>query len=389
MKKKTPIVTVKLHGEFNEDHRKFVEHNLRKEAFPQFYSKTVFKSLVHKGVMIIPAELINRDALGSGSSQSIRVEGKNDAYDELHSDITENGFRLYEKPIAVRRIGNTGRFELLDGRTKDKILNEMKFKNRICNVFEMDDLDAEDFGRRMNAGEDNPPAGLLKEVDVIKAAYKLIESGLLELDSEVILGWINKCCGKGKFGAKKRSDLAHLIFNRKIALQTFGLLPIAWSSNKEVYSWLEMKKYVETSTVVYVPYAASSPMKAVFRAAREAQQKPGKEIRVVVYVSKLNGYDLQKCYLDAVLKFKAAWYEYMDLFSNTYYDGAPSNSFKVKLYGCVPSQIQGVCEDMEKLIVFGKNDDKINSDFLADKGLMASLISNDEELDEELEEETE
>ena len=100
-------------------------------------------------------------------------------------------------------------------------------------------------------------------------------------------------------------------------------------------------------------------MKAVFAAARLSQQKPGKEVRVVVYVSKLNGYDLKRCYLEAILKFKRQWYDYMNLLGDTYYNGTLSSTNRVVLYGCVPSNIEDVCEDMDKLIIFGKNDQKI------------------------------
>jgi hypothetical protein len=78
------------------------------------------------------------------------------------------------------------------------------------------------------------------------------------------------------------------------------------------------------------------------------------------------------------------WYEYMDLLSKNYYNGANYTSNKVKLYGCIPSHIEDVCEDMEKLIVFGKNDQKINDNYLSGQSLSAFF-----DLDEEEEEENE
>jgi hypothetical protein len=384
MSKVNSIVSIKPNGKFTEDQLRIAKANLRKSSFPQFYTNKVFKSLKFEGTELIDAELINRDKVDGGSVQSVRAGGKNEAYDELRSDMLEKGYRLYGGIITVRRTNNNdGRYELVDGRTKDKILQEMKYKNRICNVIEINDVDAEDYGLRSNAGEETPPAGRIKEADLFASANRLIDNNLLELDALQIRAWIDKCCGTGKFSDKKRNDLAHFIYNRKDAVRTTGLLPQAWSSNKEVYSWLDSKKYVATSTVIYLPFAASSPMKAVFAAARLSQQNPDKEIRVVVYASKLNGFNLKKCYIDAILNFKNLWHDYMALLSNTYYDGAKPSTFNVKLYGAIPSRIADVCEDMDKLIVFGKNDAAIDPQFLSRKGLTEAI------LEEETEEETE
>jgi hypothetical protein len=299
----------------------------------------------------------------------------------LKHDITENGFRLYDKPIFVRRTTG-GKFALVDGRTKDKILHERKFKNRICVVIEIDSSELELFSKRLNAGEGNSPAGLIKEVDIVKFLHREIQSGNLELNQLVILECINKICGTGKFSGKKRSDLSWQIFNHANAIATSNLLPIAWANNKEVDSWLTRTNYIETPTVVYLPYAASSPMKAVFAAAQLSREKPNKEIRVVIYVSKLNGYDLKDCYLKAVLKFKDLWYDYMALLSHTYYSDAKQSQDKVKLFGCVPNNIEDVCEDMDKLIIFGKNDQKINNNYLVGQNLSAFFDLEDEDGEE-------
>ena len=370
------IVPIKQHGSFTEEDRLTVKSLLRQEAFPQFYTNIEFKSLKFEDVLLIDESLIERDIIGS--SQTSREEGLNPKYDELKQDITENGFRLYDKPIFVRRTTG-GKFALVDGRTKDKILHERKFKNRICVVIEIDVLELEIFSRRLNAGEGTSPAGLIKEVDIIKFLHREIESGNLELDQLLILECINKICGTGKFSGKKRSDLSWQIFNHANAILTSSLMPIAWANNKEVESWLTRTNYIETPTVVYLPYAASSPMKAVFAAAELSKEKPNKEIRVIIYVSKLTGYDLKECYIKAVLKFKKLWSYYMVLLSRTYYSDAKQSEDKVKLYGCVPNNIDDICDNMDKLIIFGKNDQKINGNYLVGQNLNAFFNLEDED----------
>lgn len=377
------IVPVKTNGEFSKDHLEIVKSLLRKEAFPQFFTNEEFKSLKFIGVELIPAELIIRDALGEGSSQSPRRSGLNPEYPRLKTDILENGWRLYEKPIFVKRTGQGGKFSFVDGRTKDKILNEKKFKNRICVIVEINEDDEEDFSERLNAGEDSSPAGLVKEEDILYLARKKIEKGTLELDVVAIRSWMDKCLGKGKFSGQKRNDLTYQIFHHNNALQTSNRLPVSWANTLEVQSWLIRHNYIETDNVVYLPYAASSPMKAVFAAAKLSQEKPGKQIRVVVYVSKMNAYDLKKCYLDAVLKFKHNWFHYMSMLGNVYYGNADSNSNKVLLYGYVPSNIEDVCENMEKVIVIGKTDQKINDNYLTSQTLSNLFDVCDEDAEDD------
>ena len=89
--------------------------------------------------------------------------------------------------------------------------------------------------------------------------------------------------------------------------------------------------------------------------------------------------------MNAVLKFKKDWYEYMDLLSNTYYGGAKPLSTKVVLYGYVPSNIEDVCEDMDKAIVIGKTDKKIDANYLTSQSLNSvfDMLQDDEEEDDE------
>jgi len=386
MKSKELIVPIKKNGQFSKENLATAKSLIRKSAFPQYYTNIEFKSLKFIDIDIIDADLIVRD--GYGSSQPVRANGLNDRYAELKTDLLENGYRLYEKLIFVKRIPG-GKFKLLDGRTKDKILSEKNFKNRICVIVDISDEEEVDYGLRLNSGDDNAPAGLTKLIDIIDNANKHINKGTLELNYDAIFNWINKVCGKGKFTGKKRSDLSWRIFHHQNAIQSSGLLPISWASRKEVGSWLKDKNYIETEKVIYLPYASSSPIKAFFAAAELAQQKPGKEVRLVIYVSKLDGYNLQKCYLESILKFKKLWFEYLNKISTIYYGNAKSYNDRVKLYGCVPSQIEDICEDMDKLIIFGKNDEKISDNYLVTQGLSAFFNSADEEelFDEEDEEE--
>ena len=375
------IIKIKQNFEFTEEHREIAEMFLRKEAFPQFYTNCTFKSLKYKGTFLTAADAIQRD--GHGSSQSVRYDGLNHKYKELKQDINENGYHLYQRPISVTK-NSEGRYVFIDGRTKDKILNERKVKNRIVNLYEIDESEIEELAERMNSGEDSPPAGLIKEADIVALARKKIDKGQLELDVDSILEWINNCCGKGRFSAQKRSDLAYQIFHQENAIQNSKLLPKNWANVGEVSAWLKEYNYIDNAKVVYLPFSSTSPKKAIFAAASLLQQNTGKEIRVVIYVSKYKGYDLKDCYINSVLKFKKSWYEDLSKVGKGFFDDSTGPfDDKIKLYGCVPARIEDVCPDDTKLIIFGKNDQKINDTYLSNKNLSAFLDVEDEDAEDD------
>jgi hypothetical protein len=376
------IITIKEHGSFSEENLKFVKEHISKNTFPQFYSNEKFESLQFEGFFLIESNLIQRD--GYGSSQSIRAGGLNPDYKELKSDILDSGWKLYCKPIFVKRMSG-GKFSLVDGRTKDKILEEKKFKNRICAVVKINEIEEEKLSFRLNAGEESPPAGLVLEDDLLQGALRAINNEDLELNIQDIRNWINDCLGKGKFSQTKRYELADKIYQRADSFKNNKLLPVVFASSTEAQSWLEGNNYIETPTVIYMAYVSNSPLKAISLAAKLSKQNPNKEIRVITYVSKLSGQDLQKCYIKSILSFKDKFHTHLDEISNAFFERMTPKANKIYLYGCIPSNIEDICEDMNKLIVFGKTDQKINNNYLTNRNL--NSVFNIEDFDEDEENE--
>ena len=379
------IITIKEHGAFTEEHLVFVKQQISKEACPQFYRNEEYDSLVFEDFLLLDQQLIATE--GYGSSQSIRASGLNHKYEELKTDILESGWKLYCKPIFVKR-NPGGKFSLIDGRTKHKILIEKKFKNRICAVVKIDPSQEERLSYRLNAGEDAPTAGLVLEEDLLQGAFRAIEQGNLSVDLHDIRKWINDCLGKGKFSLTKRSELADRIYQRADSYQNNKLLPVVYANQNEAKAWLEGNNYIETSTVIYLAYPSSAPLKAISAAAKLSKQNPNKEIRIVVYVSRLTGQDLQKSYIKSILSFKDKYHTHLDEISNGFFDRKPHSQEKISLYGCAPSNIEDICEDMNKVIVFGKTDQKINDSYLGNKQMSSFVgVENNYDTDEENENE--
>jgi hypothetical protein len=379
------IITIKEHGTFTEEHLNFVKTQISKEAFPQFYSNNEYKSLVFEDFLLVDQALILSE--GYGTSQSFRAAVLNPKYEELKTDILDSGWKLYCKPIFVKRLSG-GKFSLIDGRTKHKILSEKKYKNRICAVVKVNEAEEEKLAYRLNAGEDSPTAGLILEEDLLQGAFRAIDQGHLEVDLDDIREWISTCLGKGKFSTTKRSELADRIYQRADAYKNNKLLPVIYANQKEAQSWLESNNYIETSNVLYLPYPSSAPLKAISAAAKLSKQNPTKEIRIVVYVSRLTGQDLQKSYINSILSFKDKFHTHLDEISNSFFDRKPYVLEKINLYGCAPSNIEDICEDMDKVIVFGKTDKKINSSYLGNRKMSSVFgVTYSEDSDEENENE--
>jgi hypothetical protein len=374
-----PIITIKDHGSFTQVDLEVAKKLLNKNAHPHLYpvnegDNQDLPSLKYLDTILMDAEVIQKKGI-LGHEQPVRSAGINPEYPKLKQDIDETGWRLYGFPISVREVD--GEYYLMDGRTKDSILSEKKFKNRIVNVYRCSDSDALIAGLDLNLT--NPPAGVAKEIDIIDAAHYAIKHGFLEVDEVAILEWIEKACKHSSISRKKRDQMRWRVFYNYD--NKTGILPRAWAKDTEVTAWLKTHNYINNNKVMYLPFAASSPSKALISAAALAQENPGKEIRIVLYVSKLEGYDLKKCYVKAVLEFKESFYSKLSQVSFAYFNGKQPQDFPVKLYGSVPSNIPEICDDMDKMIIFGKNDNCINRAYLTNLALnqFFDVVDEDEE----------
>lgn len=380
------IVKIKPYGKFDESHVEIIKSNLRVETFPQFYTNQEFKSLKFKGTHLVESSAISRS--GYGSSQSSRYSGLNPRYADLKSAILETGWQLYQRPISLR-LTNDNLYTFLDGRTKDKILEEVKYKNRIVNIYEMNDFDARLFADRCNAGEDSAPAGLIIQEDLVGDLLRAIDAGELENDPDEILCAINLACGQGKFSSKKRDEIRWQVYHRQLNIQNTKLLPRSWANSGEVNLWLKDHNYINNSKVVYLPYSSTSAPKAIIAAAIKAQQNPGKEVRVVVFIRNFVGINLEKYYVTQMLKFKNEWYRYLNEISSAFFDNKIFLENRVQLYGYIPSNIESVCDDMNRMIIIGKNDQIIDASYTniaLNSSLGIDSFEQDSEIDEEDEE---
>lgn len=378
------IIPISKHYSFTEDDLKISKHFLdtHKLSYPHLYESDSY----NKSFKFIKRDLIDAEAIsfksGPGNTQDARLSGLNPEYDELKIDLEEFGYRPYCPPIAIRKTSD-GKYVVLNGRTRDKILRENKVKNRIVDIYECDDATALKFGIASN--NEQPPAGLATSADIIHAAKIAIRNDWIENNYDDVYAWVSEACGT-RFVEGKRREMVNQIVNH-VAAEENDQVIVGWANSSEPEAWMKVNNYIDTNGRVPVRYVVTSfsvPQKAIFRACEAAMENPDAEIRMVIHTGNLTAADLVKCYIKRVLNFKKEWHLKISQVSQGLFGGKSPSFSRIKLYGCIPALSE--LSDLDELIIFGKNDSKISASYL-DSRKISSLFDMDDDYEEEGDEE--
>lgn len=376
------VIELKRHGSFTQEDFQTSLHFLdnHKETYPQFYIEGEMpNSVKYVGRYLIDADTIDRGNV-LGYQQYVRASGKNRAYDEIQIDINEFGYKLHCRPISVRLLPN-GQYVLMDGRTKDDILGGLKIKTRIVDVYTCSDADALIFGILANGG--TPPAGIVLREDVIAAAERAIAQGQITCDYDSVLAWINLACGKSRFTAKKRREMANQIANTALTILA-GHEVRAWTpATADLF--MQRHNYIDTKNVKYFITSYSMCSKAIFAASALSVENPGVEIRVVIHAGNLTTSNMVKGYIKRIEKFKTEWSFKLLQIAGAFFSGKTPSNLNVKLYGCIPSL--SILTPLDQLIIFGKNDKNISPNNLTNSALSSFLGVDTDDEDEDYEDE--
>ena len=375
------ITPITKHYTFTEDDLNTSKHFLptHKLSYPNLYEPNSYnKSFKFIGRRLMDAGAISFHT-GHGAEQDARESGLSPEFDNLKTDIEEFGYRLYCTPIAIRKTPD-GKYSLMNGRTRDKILRDLKIKNRIVDVYECDDDAALKFGVASN--NEQPPAGLATSNDIIHVAKKAITDGWLDNNYDDVYAWVSDACGT-RFVEGKRREMVNQITNH-ITAQEKGLKIRAWANSSEAEEWMKDHNYIDTNgrnPVRYIIASYSYASKTIFRACAAAMDNPDAEIRIVLHTGNLTAADIIKCYIKRVLNFKKEWNLKLSQISFAFFAGKSPLNNRIKLYGCIPALSE--LSNLDELIIFGKNDQKISDSYLAARGISSLFDIEDEVYEEE------
>lgn len=376
------LIKIKPYGSFTEENletHKILSQTLR-ICHPHLYPEKAgdskdMPSLVYKDTILMDASVIQRNVL-HGHEQPNRAEGINPRYPEMRVDILNKGWQLQHFPICVREVN--GKFYFTDGRTKDIILQEANYKNRIVNIYTCNDADALIFG--FNSNFTSTISDNTKEISIVAGGIYAINNNMCEHDKDAILEWVYRSTSASNWKPKTKENVRNRIYH---AIQVKGkLLPRAWKNDSEVKSWLTTHDYKDTAKIVYLPYASSSPKKAIVAAAKLSRLNPDKEIRIVPYLSKLDSEDLQLSYINSMIKFREEYYTIISEILDANCVDYEMTTSKIKVYGAAPSNLEGICDNMGKggVAIFGKTDQKISLSYL-DALRLGKKLDIDDHLD--------
>ena len=102
--------------------------------------------------------------------------------------------------------------------------------------------------------------------------------------------------------------------------------------------------------VRYVTYTTQNHAKVFLSIMETAYNYPNDEIRVIVHTGTLEGFDLEKCWIDRVNAFKYFYQRILLQTSSVYFDNKSPVQNRVKLYGVLPSVSS--MHDLDKVILF-------------------------------------
>ena len=353
IKKPQIVVDTRSQNRFTKEDLETSNRLVVEDSYPQFYGEDLPKSMSYTGRFIVEANDIDWESRYGDNTQTARAGGGNPKHKEIRQDIREYGFKLKHPPIALRRLKNC-KLVPLNGRTRNMILNELNFKNRIVDIYEIQegyswdqyDNDASQFGLIANAGHD--PAGNLMLEDIYRECMIAIQKGWIKNDITDISNRVNTVCGKGMFTKAKRDEITFRVYNHYRDSDEMSVF--SYKSQTIIKNWLDTKKYIDNDKVIYYTVSHSTPSKGITGAAKMAFDNPGKEIRVVVHTSVLTAFDIERCYINRVKEFVIEWENILQKISSGYYNGKVRSNSPIKLYGALPAV--STLHNLDKIVDF-------------------------------------
>jgi len=279
--------------------------------------------------------------------ENVNPEEKN-----ITGNMFEDGFSLAERlPIMVVKLPS-GKYLLIDGRTRFTILRDVfGMKNFIADVFECPMKDGKvDRGKlivfaiRMN--NMNKPQGEASVADIKKAILFLIENGDIQKSDNTTVGrqkmvdhinyFLDDMFCNSKNLTLQNKDL---IIYEAIEKLTGGREVISFPNRKGVEEWFKENNYTNNKERVYLSFAMVTPhaaLNAMISAQEYLDKNPNvKELKLVGYVGVIKSDNPEKSWEDNLnLKEKVIAMEI--LLGRSRFGNAARTSPIIELYGIIP-----------------------------------------------------
>ena len=341
------IIDVNSTNYFTEQNLKDYKSLVNPNAFPELYGIDLPKQLKYSGDYIVELD----DITQSGGIQGGRAGGANPKFKEMNRGIKRNGFKLKYPAIALF-ITEEGKIIVITGNTRLEILKKLNFKNCIASIYkasegytvdEVEDAVSRSGIRFNTIHDDASPTGM---DDVKVEVEKAITKGWIGKTISDIQKRVDEICGNGVFTDRTRSNLVYEIFSNFNPSQTVK----SWINSSVTKEWVLSKNFVNGNGVRYVTYTTQNHAKVFLSIMETAYNYPNDEIRILLHTGTLEGFDLERCWIERVEAFKDFYQRILLQTSSVYFNNTSPVQNRVKLYGVLPSLSS--MHDLDKLVFF-------------------------------------
>ena len=323
---------------FTKEHLKTFSSLRNTKSYPKIYG-----SQAPKGVRYTKSTILNDSQIDCDNKYFMQLArvGINPEKDAIEADITYNGYSLAEVPILVMET-SSGKYVILEGRTRYYALRKLGVTNFIVDVFEeMTPAQALRFAVLMNS--EKKPFGASTWLDVQKAILKLIEFGEIEKIQDSVDGrdtFVNSVIYEiGLMSTKLTANQINLIVHQAEEAVTGVKQVKSFPNGEGATDWLEENGYVDSVETIYVPIATmvKNAVSAINTKMKNISDKVT-EVRFVVHGGVLGGTNPESDWKKYVLNFDKNFREYEDAWiSNRLEKGATrKKNLVAKIYGAIP-----------------------------------------------------
>ena len=312
-------------------------------AHPRVFGSQSPKWLISTGAYLVDVSDIDLDNVIFEQVARVNVSP---VWQVLKEDIIKNGFNLAELGIMVMRLEN-GKYIVMEGRSRLKILQEMGMTNIVAEVFrETTIANMVRFALFMNSTK--KPYGEASVQDITKGINYLIENGVIKKEPNTVQGRSALAIAVSTeltymSGGKLTNNAFDTIVHNAISKLTGVKNVISFPKGEGSQAYLnnligaeQLKEDLENG-IIYVARANftekiySGMIKALEKSAPDVKQ-----IRFIIQIGVPKAVDPENDWIKNGAGFKKQFDIFEKKISKIRFHNVEVNDSRVCIYGCIP-----------------------------------------------------
>tara|TARA_B100000287_G_C20655082_1_gene788294 strand:+ start:560 stop:1684 length:1125 start_codon:yes stop_codon:yes gene_type:complete len=348
MTKAEQKVTIKVSSDsvnsFTEENRKTYDSIRSKAAFPKIFGSHAPNWLRSIGALLINVKDIITD---NKYYEQIARENVNPKEPNIREDTTLNGFCLAELGIIVAKSPIKGKWIIVEGRTRFKILVELGMTNIIAEAFEeMSVSNMMRFAGFMNSSK--KPYGEASIGDMKKIMLALIQSGEIAPQPNTVIGrtaltdtirYELEFIGASKLKPSEVDLLVYEGIEKATGVKSVISFPNGKGAQEKLEELLGKERITQDLArgIKYVVAAAfDEKMYGRFITEVNKADRTIKEIRMVMHIGVPKSNDPEGSWIKDGAGFKKRFNIFENNISDIRFNGVRIDDSKIKIYGAIP-----------------------------------------------------